>query len=106
MSNLAEQRFYAAKSEPITAVTPLTQAPVEGGTLMIARVERPSGSDVYQLLLDAAGNDVLATPAVATPLLQALAEGSPPVLARSTRSQEKSPKEHPVPCPASSPIRP
>ena len=77
MSNLAEQRFYAAKSEPITAVTPLTQAPVEGGTLMIARVERPSGSDVYQLLLDAAGNDVLATPAVATPLLQALAEGQP-----------------------------
>ena len=77
MSNLSEQRFYAAKSEPITAVTPLTQAPVEGGTLMIARVERPSGSDVYQLLLDAAGNDVLATPAVATPLLQALAKGQP-----------------------------
>ena len=88
MSNLAEQRFYAAKSEPITAVTPLTQAPVEGGTLMIARVERPSGSDVYQLLLDAAGND----PPPPRHSCRHWQKGSPPVLARSTRSQEKSPK--------------
>ena len=99
MSNLAEQRFYAAKSEPITAVTPLTQAPVEGGTLMIARVERPSGSDVYQLLLDAAGNDVLATPAVATPLLQALAKGQPAGFGTFHQVTGKIPEGTPRPMP-------
>ncbi len=74
---LADARFYGAKSEAIDSVDIVREAPAAGGTLMILRVHHGGRSDLYQVLVDAAGHDVLADAEVATAYGTALAAGSP-----------------------------
>lgn len=81
-SMLAEARFYGAKSESIDAVDVVREAPAAGGTLMILRVHHGGTSDLYQVLVDATGADVLADGDVATAYGQALAAGAPAGLGR------------------------
>lgn len=66
---LTTARFFATKSEPITGVEILGEAPlarpelIKGkdapGTLTFARIHREQGSDLYQLVVDKQGNDIL-----------------------------------------------
>lgn len=76
-SMLQGARFYGAKSERIDQVEILREATVTGGRLMILRVHHGGGSDLYQVLVDAAGADVLGEPGVATAYGQALLAGVP-----------------------------
>lgn len=55
---LADARFYGAKSEPITDVEIVTEAPAGDARLLILRV---NGRHLYQVLVDADGRDVLTT---------------------------------------------
>jgi len=74
---LARSRFYGAKSEPIDAVDVVREAEVDGVRLLILRVHHGGRSDLYQVLVDAADNDVLHHPAVIRPYGAALAAGTP-----------------------------
>ena len=55
---LAEARFYGAKSEPVSDVEIVTEVPAGEARLLILRV---NGRDLYQVLVDATGHDVLST---------------------------------------------
>ena len=55
---LAEARFYGAKSEPIESVDVVSETPAGEARLLIVRV---NGRDLYQVLIDADGHDVLTT---------------------------------------------
>ena len=67
--SLASARFFATKTEPITGIDVIAEAPLERpelikgkdapGVLTFARVHRESGSDLYQLVVDKQGNDIL-----------------------------------------------
>ena len=67
--SLSSARFFATKTEPITSVDVIAEAPLERpelikgmdapGVLTFARVHRESGSDLYQLVVDKQGNDIL-----------------------------------------------
>lgn len=72
---LSQARFYGAKSEPITEVKILRESPALGHRHVVAQVHHGEHHSLYQLLLDAADHDVLATSATA--LGQALATGTP-----------------------------
>lgn len=74
---LATARFYGAKSEPIDRTTVLHSAPAtpEGDRLCLVAVEHGGHSDLYQLLLNDASEDVLGSRATA--LGQALSTGTP-----------------------------
>jgi len=74
---LARSRFYGAKSEPIDAVDVVREAEVDGVRLLILRVHHGGRSDLYQVLVDAADNDVLHHPAVIRPYGAALTAGTP-----------------------------
>lgn len=76
--SLHESRFYGSKSQPITGVEVLQTADIGNATWCIARIHREDGSDIYQLLLDADGNDVLAQPEVATAFGNRVAIGATP----------------------------
>lgn len=79
---LAEARFYGAKSEPIDAVTVLREAPAAGGTLLLLQVRHGSQEDLYQVLVDERGEDILADPDVATAYGTSLLSGNPPGFGR------------------------
>lgn len=72
---LRNARFYGAKSEPIDRVEVVARAPALEHTLMVARVHHGNSSDLYQLLVDDRGEDVLGE--TATELGEALAAGTP-----------------------------
>lgn len=55
---LAGARFYGAKSETITEVEVVRELPVADAQVLILRV---NGSELYQVLVDATGNDILTT---------------------------------------------
>lgn len=55
---LAGARFYGAKSEAVEKVEVVRELPVEGARLMLLRV---NGRELYQVLVDAAGDDILTT---------------------------------------------
>jgi len=74
---LARSRFYGAKSDPIDAVDVVREAEVDGVRLLILRVHHGGRSDLYQVLVDAADNDVLHHPAVIRPYGAALTAGTP-----------------------------
>jgi len=74
---LARSRFYGAKSEPIDAVDVVREAEVDGVRLLILRVHHGGTTDLYQVLVDAADNDVLHHPAVIRPYGAALTAGTP-----------------------------
>lgn len=67
--SLKNARFYATKTEPITDVDIVAEAPLERpelikgkdapGTLTFARVHRGGGNDLYQLVVDKQGRDIL-----------------------------------------------
>ncbi|MCS5480153.1 phosphotransferase [Corynebacterium sp. YIM 101645] len=57
-SMLAGARFYGAKSEAIDKVEVVRELSVEDARLMILRV---NGRELYQVLVDATGNDILST---------------------------------------------
>ncbi|AGF73104.1 phosphotransferase [Corynebacterium halotolerans] len=81
MDNLARMlenaRFYGAKSEAIDSIDVVREAPAAGGTLMVLRVHHGGRSDLYQVLVDAEGSDVLADADVATDYGAALLGGEP-----------------------------
>lgn len=88
LRNMLEQaRFYGAKSEPITAVEIRHEAPALGHRHVVVEVSHGAGSSLYQLLIDAADRDVLATSATA--LGQALASGTPAGLGQLHGSAEQ-----------------
>lgn len=72
---LAAARFYGAKSEPIDDVEVVRSAPAVGHTHQLVRAHHGGTTSLYQVLLDAAGDDVLADNATA--LGEALASGRP-----------------------------
>lgn len=75
-------RFYGAKSEPIDSVEVIREAPTDAGALLILRVHHGGRADLYQVLVDTTGSDVLAEPAVASAYGAALLAGSPPGFGR------------------------
>ncbi len=75
---LRQARFYGAKSESIDAVDVLREEPAAGGTLLLLRVHHGGRADLYQVLVDAAGEDILDHGDVATAYGNALADGTPP----------------------------
>ncbi|AWB82422.1 hypothetical protein C3B44_08730 [Corynebacterium yudongzhengii] len=74
---LKNARFYGAKSEPIDDIETVASAPAVGGTLKIVAVTHGGVRDLYQVLVDEDGRDVLGDDAVATEYGQALAAGVP-----------------------------
>lgn len=81
--HLKGSRFYAAKSAPIEGLEVLDQTPVAlpdaSIQAVIAQVQRPSATEAYQLFVDDAGRDVLATEATATALGELFAAHRPPL---------------------------
>lgn len=74
---LRQARFYGAKSEDIDAVDILREAPAAEGRLLLLRVHHGGHSDLYQVLVDAAAEDILGRGGVATAYGNALADGTP-----------------------------
>ena len=74
---LRQARFYGAKSEAIDAVDILREAPAAEGRLLLLRVHHGGHSDLYQVLVDAAAEDILGRGGVATAYGNALADGTP-----------------------------
>lgn len=72
---LRNARFYGAKSEPIDRVEVVAQSPALGHTMMVVRVYHGGRTDLYQLLIDDRGEEVLGE--AATELGAALAAGTP-----------------------------
>ncbi|QGU05217.1 maltokinase N-terminal cap-like domain-containing protein [Corynebacterium comes] len=59
---LSQARFYGAKSEPIDDVEIIREVPLpDAARLLILRVAHGGRHSLYQVLVDAAGHDVLAT---------------------------------------------
>lgn len=61
LENLADDRFYGAKSEKITGAEVIKEHEVGDYLWLILNVQRESGSDLYQLFVDKNGKDALAT---------------------------------------------
>ncbi|WJZ03320.1 hypothetical protein [Corynebacterium freiburgense] len=76
--SLLQSRFYGSKTQAITGIELLQTAEIGEATYCIARVHRCDGHDLYQLFLDAEGNDVLALPKVATEFGMRTALGATP----------------------------
>lgn len=74
MFDIASQRFYGAKSEPVDAIDVAATCPVEGAQWQLLDVTHGGVTDTYQVLLDGADfdTDVLHTDAGATAYLAAL----------------------------------
>lgn len=72
---LENARFFGAKSETIDSVDILRSAPAAGHSLQLVRARHGDDTSLYQVLVDAAGNDVLGDNATA--LGEALAGGAP-----------------------------
>lgn len=56
---LADARFYGAKSEPIDDVRLIDSHPLRIGTLEILAVTHGDATDLYQVVVDDDGNDIL-----------------------------------------------
>lgn len=74
MFDIASQRFYGAKSEPVDAIDVAATCPDEGAQWQLLDVTHGGVTDTYQVLLDGADfdTDVLHTDAGATAYLAAL----------------------------------
>ncbi|OHF36819.1 trehalose synthase [Corynebacterium sp. HMSC074A01] len=74
MFDIASQRFYGAKSEPVDAIDVAATCPVEGAQWQLLDVTHGGVTDTYQVLLGGADfdTDVLHTDAGATAYLAAL----------------------------------
>lgn len=71
---LMNARFYGAKSEPIDDVTVLREAPCGPFHWLIVDVSHGGKNDLYQLVLNDDGDDVLGTPEGAAAYRAALAD--------------------------------
>ncbi len=74
-SMLADARFYGAKSEPIDAVELVDAHPLRNGTLEILAVTHGGATDMYQVVVDENGDDILGTTG-AVAYVQAIVEGA------------------------------
>ena len=73
MFDIASQRFYGAKSEPVDAIKVVASRPVEDAQWKLLDVTHGTTTDTYQVLLNAdLSTDVLHTDAGATAYLAAL----------------------------------
>lgn len=71
-------RFYGAKSEPIDSIEIVREATIANGwRLQVVRVHHGGTSDLYQVLIDAADNDVFHLPEVIGTYGAALTGGAP-----------------------------
>ena len=72
---LADARFYGAKSEPIDSVELIDSHPLRNGTLEILAVTHGGVTDLYQVVVDEDGEDILGTSG-AVSYVQAIVEGA------------------------------
>lgn len=72
---LENARFFGAKSETLDSVDVVRSAPAAGHSLQLVRARHGDGTSLYQVLVDAAGNDVLGDNATA--LGESLVDGAP-----------------------------
>ncbi|MDO5076059.1 hypothetical protein [Corynebacterium sp.] len=73
---LQHSRFYGSKTQTITGVEVVQSQPLGSATHCIVRASRNGDSDLYQLCIDAASNDVFATEDVVNHYGAALQDGS------------------------------
>lgn len=73
-ATLMSARFYGAKSEPIDEVTVLREVPCGPFHWLIVNVRHGETQDLYQLLVNDAGEDVLGTPEGAAAYREAIGD--------------------------------
>ena len=83
---LHQSRFYGSKTQPITRVEIVQQTPLANATHCIVRAHRADGSDLYQLVIDATGTDILTDPETATDYGASLTAASIPGTLHARRS--------------------